>query len=383
MVVKGRRVTQKEHLEKLKAELKEMTPQQRLEHLWEYYKWIPGIFLGVVIVVCVVIASIQSLNMEIRLSGVMINVDVSPDGYVLLQDGMYDHLGADREKELVELRNMQFENPYTTLDQTYALDVQESVIAMISADQLDYLLYDELALPFFMDPETVMDLRELFTEEELTALGSAVIRLQMPETGELLPLAIDISDTEFAHNYFETDKPIYLSFSVITSRKEACLALWQYIKGGETQLLTTRLAGTVVDAEAEMEGLQEGFFEAQGYVVGDDRLELTRQSFLSTEEGGQDVQGAVQASILSGALDYVVAPQATLEQLEGLADLRTILTEAQLEALSGGLIYFGDVPVAVSLSQAGITEGEGCIAFSAASTHTQACIDLWNYLTEE
>lgn len=383
MVVKGRRVTQKEHLEKLKAELKEMTPRQRLEHLWEYYKWIPGIFLGVVIVVCVVIASIQSLNMEIRLSGVMINVDVSPDGYVLLQDGMYDHLGADREKELVELRNMQFENPYTTLDQTYALDVQESVIAMISADQLDYLLYDELALPFFMDPETVMDLRELFTEEELTALGSAVIRLQMPETGELLPLAIDISDTEFAKNYLETDKAIYLSFSVITSRKEACLELWQYIKGGETQLLTTRLAGTVVDAEAEMEDLQEGFFEAQGYVVGDDRLELTRQSFLSTEEGGQDVQGAVQASILSGALDYVVAPQATLEQLEGLADLRTILTEAQLEALSGGLIYFGDVPVAVSLSQAGITEGEGCLAFTAASTHTQACMDFWKYLTDK
>ena len=307
MVVKGKRLTQKEHFEKLKSELKEMTPKEKFAHLWEYYKWIGGLFLGLILVVCVVIASVQSLNTEIRYSGVMINLRVSPDGYVQLQDGFFAHIGAEEGRELVEVRNMQFQDPYTTIDQTYALDVQESVVALISARQLDYLLYDEVALPFFMDPETVLDLREIFSEEELNALGSAVIRLQMPETGELLPLAIDISQTTFYQTYMQIQKPIYLSFSIVTQHLDTCKVFWQFIKGGSTDRLTTRLAGTVVDTDAEMENLQEGFFAAQGYVLGDDRLELTRQSFLSTEEGGQAVKGAVQASILSGTLDYVVS----------------------------------------------------------------------------
>ena len=60
-----------------------------------------------------------------------------------------------------------------------------------------------------------------------------------------------------------------------------------------------------------------------------------------------------------------------------------MLTEEQLAEISGSLIYMQDVPVAVSLSQAGITEGEGCIAFSAASTRVDTCMAFWNYLTQK
>lgn len=384
MVVKGRRVTLKEHYEKLKAELKDMTPRQKLEHLWEYYKWIGGIFLGIILVICVVIASIQSLNTVIRLSGVMINVDVSPDGYVLLQDGFAAHIGVREDKELVEVRNMQFRDPYTTIDQTYALDVQESVVALISAGQLDYLLYDELALPFFMDPETVLDLRELYTEAELSALGSAVIRLQMPETGELLPLAIDISDTVFFQTYMETDKPIYLSFSIITQRKDACLQFWQFIKGGSTDALTTRIAGTVVDGPAAFLEMAQGFFDDQGYVAGDDRLELTEQSFQKDQsaEMAQEIKGHVQDSLTGGTLDYVVASSDALAQLEGLADLRDILTDTQLKALGDAVLYRQDVPMAVDLQLAGITESPGYLAFSANTARVETCKEFYRFISE-
>lgn len=384
MVVKGKKLTQKEHFKKLKAELKDMSPRQKLEHLWEYYKWIGGIFLGLVLVVCVVIASIQSLNTEIRFSGVMINAGVSPDGYVQLQDGVFAHIGAEEGREIVEVRNMQFQDPYTTVDQTYALDVQETVIALISAGQLDYLLYDEVALPFFMDPETVLDLRELFTEEELAALGSAVIRLQMPETGELLPLAIDIRDTAFGKTYLETDKPIYLSFSIITPHKDTCLQFWQFLKGGSTDRLTTRLAGTVVDGPEDFSALADGYFEARGYALGDDRVELTTQSFLPAgEEGAKAVRDHVQASLNSGALDYVVASADALSQLEGLADLRNVLTEEQVEALGAAVVYRQDVPVAVDLSEAGITDAAAFLAFAANSTRLETCKDFYNYLTQK
>ena len=77
MVVKGRKVTQKEHWEKLKSELKDMTPKERLEHLWEYYKWVPAVLAGFILIVCTVVAAIISINTETILAGAIVNVPVS------------------------------------------------------------------------------------------------------------------------------------------------------------------------------------------------------------------------------------------------------------------------------------------------------------------
>jgi len=386
MVVKGKPLTLKEHIEKLKAELKEMTWRQKLEHLWEYYKWVLAVLLGVIFVICVIVSSIISLNTELRLSGALINVDVSPDGYVQLQDGYFQRIGGQEGKELVNLRNMQFEDPYTTVDQTYALDVQESVVALISSKELDYLMFDELALPFFLDPESILDLRELFSQEELDGMGSAVIKLQIPETGELIPMAINIGDTVFFEQYMETDKAIYLAFAINTPRKEACIDFWQFIKGGSTGSLRTQLSGTVVDASVSEENktaLARGFFESQGYVSGDHRVELTSQSFESDDaETAQLVQEHVKASLESGTLDYVVVGKAALEALGTAAflDLRQILTEAELGEFADFLVYRGEVPVAVELSAIGFTESEAWLAFGANTGRFEACKDLWSYL---
>lgn len=390
MVVKGKPLTLKEHIEKLKNELKDMTPQEKLEHLWTYYKWVAGVFLGAIFVIAAIIASIISLNTQLRLSGVLINVDVSPDGYVYLQDGYFKRIGAEKGKELVNLRNMQFENPYTTVDQTYTLDVQESVVALIGAKELDYLLFDELALPFFLDPETILDLRELFSQEELDAMGSAVIKLQIPETGELIPMAIDIGDTAFYRDYMETDKAIYLAYAINTPRTEACLDFWQFIKGGETSSLETKLAGTVIDAalsEQNLAALSTGFFEAQGYVVGDHRVELTRQSFLLPEGAAEDdvpalVKAHVRETLESGTLDYLVADEAALEELEAdsLLDLQQVLAAQELEVLDDALLYRGDRPVAVELSRLGFSEKEAWLAFNANTTRLDACKALWAYM---
>lgn len=386
MVVKGKPLTLKEHIEKLKQELKDMTPREKLEHLWTYYKWVAGVFLGAIFVIAAIVASIISLNTELRLSGVLINVDVSPEGYVLLQEGYAERIGAKEGKELVNLRNMQFENPYTTTNQTYALDVQESVVALIAAKELDYLMFDELALPFFLDPESILDLRELFSQQELDAMGAAVIYLQIPETGEMLPMAIDIGDTVFYRDHMETEKTIYLAYSINTPRKEACLDVWQFIKGGQTDALQTQLAGTVVDApltEENKTALSQGFFESQGYAHGDHRVELTEQSFLQPEDAEEDVaqlvRDHVRDTMESGALDYIVTNASALEALEGLLDLRQVLTEAELAQLKDSIVYREGVPVAVELSTIGFAQ-DVWLAFNGATTRLETCRALWAYI---
>ena len=380
MVVKGKKLTQKEYWQKLKDELKDMTFREKLEHLWEYYKWILGVFLGVVFVICAIIASIITLNTQIRLAGVLINVDVSLDGYVYLQNGYFERIGGQKGKEIVDLRSMQFENPYTTVDQTFALNVQESVVALISARELDYLMFDDTALPFFMDPETLMDLREMFTQEELDALGTAVIKLQLPETGEVIPMAIDVSDTAVFREYMDPDKPVYLAFSIVTPRMEACADFWQFLKGGQTDVMETMLAGTAVDAkltEAREKLLTEDFFAAQGYTVGDHRVDLTQQSIKTEDaETNKLVREDVLAQLASGSLDYVLCTDKTLLEQAQLLDLSQILTEQELEDYD--IVYRDEIPVAVALKA--VTEDTAYLAFSANTNHLQTMKDLWNYI---
>lgn len=394
MVVKGKKLTIKEQWQKLKDELKGMTPKQRLEHLWEYYKWVLGVLFAVVIIVGTIIGSIISLNTETIIAGAIINVPVNMEGFVQLQDGYYQHAKTEG-RQAVALTNFTFLDPYTNVEQTYTLDIIESVTAMIGSDNLDYVLYDDLALTFFMTPEFFTDLRELFTEEELAAMGNAVIKLQIPETGEVIPLAIDIRDTVFYDRYIEEGWPIYLSFSVRLPRKDACRDFWQYIKGGNTDDLETVIAGSLVDVELDDKGkavLKQDFFAAQECTLGDDRVELTEQSFRSNVDyEGEDLAPLVKANVLrtlkDGSLDYVLCDEEALQQLEkaDLLDLRQLLTETQLAQLQDALVVSGDIPVAVDLS--GLTfgqefaEGEPVyLAFSAKTERLQACKDLWNMI---
>ena len=341
-------------------------------------KWFTVV--GVIFLTATVITGIISMNQELRLSGAIVNVDVTPDGYVMLQDGYFQRIGGQEGKETVELHNMQFDDPYTTTDQTYALDVYDSIMSMVAAQVLDYIMFDELALSFFLDPELLLDLRQIFTEEELAQMGSAVIWLEMADTGERIPMAIHIGDTEFFRTQMESGKDIYLSFAITTPRKEACLDFWYYIKGGQTNTLQTALAGAAVDVQPDEALLTEDLFEALGCVTGDHRVELTRQSLI---EGGEAVLAHLRTSLQDGTLDYVLCTDNGLQALEDtdLLDLRSVVSEQVLSQLESAAAYRGDVPVAVDLSALGAAEQKTWLVFSAGTKREEACKVLWELLT--
>lgn len=378
MVVKGKRLTLKDHWEKLKRELKGMTLKQKLEHLWEYYKWVLGVALGAVIIICTIVSSIITLNRELLLSGAIINVDVTPDGYVMLQEGYFERLGGEKGKESVDLHNMQFRDPYTTTDQTYAMDVYEGVMALVAAKTLDYIMFDDLALSFFLDPELLLDLREIFTEEQLADMGSAVIWVQMEDTGKRVPLAIDIRDTVFYREQVESDKNIYLSFGITSPRLETCLDFWNYIKGGQTGILKTALAGTALDVkldEALKKILTQGAFEKLGCVEGDHRVELNEQTL---EQEAQMVLDHVKKGLEEGSLDYLLCSAQALASLSDdlFMELEDILPADVLANYTGS-------PVALELSALGITETQTYLVFGANTKRADACKVLWELLKTE
>ena len=198
MVVKGKKLTQKDYLNKLKEELRSLeTPRDKLEHLWEYYKWIPAVFLGFIAIISMIIAAIISLNTETIVAGAIINVPVSPEGYSMLQDGYYARAHTEGKRQRVELTNMNFVDPYSTVQQTYSMDIMENVTAMIGADLLDYVIYDEVALPYFMTPEAFADLRQLFQRRGEHRVQRAVMLHQAMGQFVGIPAGDGIKEQQF------------------------------------------------------------------------------------------------------------------------------------------------------------------------------------------
>lgn len=230
MVVKGKKLTLKEQWQKLLDELKPMTPKQKLEHLWEYYKWVLGVLLAVACLVSIVVTGIINANMETLVEGITINCKIDDPGCIYLTDGYMAKRGGVPGEQQVGLAIRSLENPATSEDPEFNYSVYQSITAMIAASALDYLLVDQTAMELIIHPEVMLDLREIFTEEELQAMDDRVIKLVNEETGEIVPMALDISDSEFYREYMSQQKgKAYLAFSVTTPRPETCRDIWEYI----------------------------------------------------------------------------------------------------------------------------------------------------------
>lgn len=214
----------KAHLKKLKADLAPMSWPQRLEHLWTYYKWVLAAVICIAALLHIVISAAITANTEILISGVGINVPLTDQGVTCLSDGYFDRLEGKRGQTVQYIEEMLDPDSETMgLETVYAAVVKVSGLS--SLGDLDYLLLDAEALEYYSEGDLFMDLRQIFTEEELA-------RLKVTAIGEI-PKVIDLSGTWFADNYITGEGPYYLAFIYNTSRAQQCYDLWLYLNSGK------------------------------------------------------------------------------------------------------------------------------------------------------
>ena len=213
---------------KLQQNLKPMTFSQKIDHLWTYYKyhlWILALFL---IFAAAGITGIINAGKEVMISGVIVNVGISNKGYSYLSDEYADVLNIDK-KQSVELTYVQFTDPQSAENVSENYQAAMKIVAMISAKNLDYMIMDRAAMEFYMDQDIYMDLREMFSEEQLAQWASILIYAQPEGVEEMFPVAIDVSQLEFVKDTVSADGPVYLLFAANSPRITACKEFWEYL----------------------------------------------------------------------------------------------------------------------------------------------------------
>lgn len=190
-----------------------MTVSEKVDYLWEYYKWVLLVAVFIVIVASMVITGIVNTSKQVLYSGAAVNVQMSEEGSGYLTEQLEEHLGATK-RQSVELFSTAFEDLQTTSDVEYNAMSAMQLALMIAAEDYDYVIMDQLALDFYRNHPVFTALDEMFSEELLSQWENQIVN------HEGMPIAIDITDTAFVRGCVLEGERVYIAFPGNTGRTE-------------------------------------------------------------------------------------------------------------------------------------------------------------------
>jgi hypothetical protein len=207
--------------QKLKQDLAGMTFRDKCEHLWTYYRSWVIVACAIVMVISILCTSFINLTTNTLVAGVSLNAVMQSDAKEYMSEQLQPLLatGNGREKAYMEITYIS-----DSLEETYYL--QQNMQALIAAQDLDYMILDKAGLDLLMPFDPFMDLREVFTAEELEAL--TVHNVQASETAEAIPTLIDISDLPIIKN--PGSKKIFFVIIGNTERLDAVKAAFAHLQ---------------------------------------------------------------------------------------------------------------------------------------------------------
>lgn len=209
-----------------------MTFTKKLDHLWTYYKWVLVIAVIAVIVICTVVSSIRNKQIKTLYSGMLINMEVSEEGGAYLTDQWQDVLGEDSQKQKVDLTTTFFQDPSTSLSLELEAGSIIQVTALVAAKELDYMILDDVGFAYYKDRTIFAPLEEMFSAEQLEQMKDRLQYHEDEENGRY-PIAIDISDSQFATDCLAGSENVYIAFPGNTGRTEQNYGFLEYLLNWE------------------------------------------------------------------------------------------------------------------------------------------------------
>ena len=214
------------------ATLRPMSWRDRIDHIWTYYKEIILIGAVVIILLASILGNALKPRLEVRMSGYLANITLSEDGSVYLKEDYLSHLGGSADSQTVILNSTVFggEGYLPNMEANY--NAAHAPVLQVTAQEVDYMLLDEVALEFYLNKAFFMDLRQLLNEEELKQLELTYyqpVDIDEKPVGESYPVAVDITGTAFAQGCAKDAKKVYFVAVANGPNKDDIRNFWEYL----------------------------------------------------------------------------------------------------------------------------------------------------------
>ena len=223
------------HFEKLKNDLKPMSFSEKVDHIWTYYKEVMLVGgVALTFVIGIISVTITNLTEDVVFHGLLCNITTTQEGSNYLTDNFEEKLPL-KKGDYVTIGGCEYDDveDYNGVQNIYNQTM--GVVAQVNAKELDYMFLDEKSLEFFVPEAFYMDLRELFTEEQLAQIDPAAFRYAQPEgVDEMFPIAIKVTDMPFVQDCLYVGEEVFLVFIANTRRIESCRLFWEHLLAWES-----------------------------------------------------------------------------------------------------------------------------------------------------
>ena len=140
------------------------------DYFWEYYKIHTIVAIVVLIFVAITIRDVSN-NKPYAMYSMFIN-NRGMDTQTILQDGFAEYAGINTEEYAIIVDTSS--NFMSSIVDTTSVATSEKLMAMLAAHELDTLVADENTFGRYASQDTFIDLRTLYSENELESFGDKV-----------------------------------------------------------------------------------------------------------------------------------------------------------------------------------------------------------------
>lgn len=200
---------------------------ETLNNIWKQYK--AGIIVAVSIATIIFLAGTVARNMggQTLLAGLTVNVELSEEGRAYLTDGFRQTVSQDIPGD-AHLAETEIER-FSEVNYDSNLYILRSIKSLRTQQELDYLIMDQVAMETLGAEKLFLDLRNIFTEDELAQIQDIVVYGRYDADADAIPLFLDVTNLPFFSHNCQTEGKIYLSVIDITLRPDAFRSLWAHL----------------------------------------------------------------------------------------------------------------------------------------------------------
>lgn len=200
----------------------------KLKYFKDYYA-VPTLaaIIGLIVLGSIIYTFVSAK--DTRFEALMINASGAPDAAAF---GQILELNEKKEEVVFDYNYYLNPDPENVDNVTYTNS--QKIMAVIASKSADVMIAPESIITRYLNGSVFLDLREVFSEQELAEMGDAVIwyAITDPETGEKydpLPLVIDITKAPGLDGCFITDEPVWMGAIINSKHIEDIPKFYEYI----------------------------------------------------------------------------------------------------------------------------------------------------------
>lgn len=218
----------KQEVQAERQKMKDMSFQDKLWYIWEYYKFhIIGVFIGMMLLY-VVGTSIYNSTIHPGLYCMIINNYSSQDlDTSVLEVDFHDYMGFGK-KEPVYVESMFLTYGDSATEYTYAS--MAKISALVASRDLDVMIADKENIDHYASMDGLSDLKQVLPADVLAAVEDRLV-YSAGSGGQSVAVALDISGTPFANTMHLSKDAAGLTLLDNSTHRDSSIALIRYIFG--------------------------------------------------------------------------------------------------------------------------------------------------------